>query len=74
MRALHWQGPPKPQATFIGKAGLRVHVRPNRFRVDWGILTNTIGGLKEIQLYVQGVTNRGRMMEWEPCVFVDASR
>lgn len=60
------------QATFIGTTGL--DGRPNRFHVDWGVLPNTIAGLKEIRLYMQGVTNRGEVMEWERCVFVDASR
>ena len=60
------------QATFIGTTGL--DGRPNRFHVDWGVLPNTIKGLKEIRFYVQGVTNRGQVMKWERCVFVDASR
>jgi mannosyl-glycoprotein endo-beta-N-acetylglucosaminidase len=60
------------QATFIGTTGL--DGRPNRFHVDWGVLPNTIKGLKEIRFYVQGVTNHGEAMEWERCVFVDASR
>jgi len=60
------------QATFIGTTGF--DGRPNRFHVDWGVLPNTIKGLKEIRFYVQGVTNHGEAMEWERCVFVDASR
>jgi len=60
------------QATFIGTTGL--DGRPNRFHVDWGVLPNTIKGLEEIRFYVQGVTNHGEAMEWERCVFVDASR
>lgn len=60
------------QATFIGTTGL--DGRANRFYVDWGVLPDAIKGLKEIRFFVQGVTDRGEVMEWEQCVFVDASR
>jgi mannosyl-glycoprotein endo-beta-N-acetylglucosaminidase len=60
------------QATFIGTTGL--DGRANRFYVDWGVLPGAIKDLKQIRFYVQGVTDRGEVMEWEQCVFVDASR
>jgi mannosyl-glycoprotein endo-beta-N-acetylglucosaminidase len=60
------------QATFIGTTGL--DGRANRFYVDWGVLPDAIKGLREIRFFVQGVTDRGEVMEWEQCVFVDASR
>jgi len=60
------------QATFIGTAGL--DGRANRFHVDWGVLPDAVKALKEIRFFVQGVTDRGEVMEWEQCVFVDASR
>ena len=60
------------QATFIGTTGL--DGRANRFYVDWGVLPDVIKGLKEIQFFVQGVTDRGEVIEWEQCVFVDVSR
>ena len=60
------------QATFIGTTGL--DGRANRFYVDWGVLPDAIKGLKGIRFYVQGVTDRGEVMEWEQCVYVDASR
>ena len=59
-------------ATFIGTTGL--DGRANRFYVDWGVLPDVIKGLKEIRFFVQGVTDCGEVMEWEQCVFVDASR
>ena len=60
------------QATFIGTTGL--HGRANRFYVDWGVLPDVIKSLKEIRFFVQGVTDRGEVIEWEQCVFVDVSR
>jgi mannosyl-glycoprotein endo-beta-N-acetylglucosaminidase len=48
--------------------------RPNRFYVDWGVLPDAIKGMVDIRFYVQGVTDRGEVMEWEQCVFVDVSR
>lgn len=59
-------------ATFIGTTGL--DGRENRFYVDWGVLPDAIKGLKEIRFYVQGVTDRGEVLDWEQCVFVDTSR
>ena len=60
------------QATFMGTTGL--DGRPNRFYVDWGVLPDAIKGMVDIRFYVQGVTDRGEVMEWEQCVFVDVSR
>jgi mannosyl-glycoprotein endo-beta-N-acetylglucosaminidase len=61
-------GPNK--ATFIGTTGL--DGRANRFYVDLALLPNVVKDLKEKRFYVQGVTDRGEVMEWERCVFVDA--
>jgi mannosyl-glycoprotein endo-beta-N-acetylglucosaminidase len=63
-------GPTK--ATFIGTTGL--DGRANRFYVDWAVLPDIIKGMKEMRFYVQGVTDRGEVMEWEQCAYVDASR
>jgi mannosyl-glycoprotein endo-beta-N-acetylglucosaminidase len=62
-------GPNK--ATFIGTTGL--DGRANRFYVDLALLPNVVKNLKEKRFYVQGVTDRGEVMEWERCVFADAS-
>ena len=59
-------------ATFIGTTGL--DGRANRFHVDWGVLPAIFKDLKEIRFLVQGVTNRGEVMGWDQCAFVDASR
>jgi len=61
-------GPNK--ATFMGTTGL--DGRGNRFYVDWELLPNVVKDLKEKRFYVQGVTDRGEVMEWERCVFADA--
>ena len=63
-------GPQK--ATFIGTTGL--DGRANRFYVDLALLPNVVKDLKEKRFYVQGITDRGEVMEWERCVFVDASK
>lgn len=63
-------GPTK--ATFIGSTGL--DGRANRFYVDWAVLPDAIKGMREARFYVQGVTDRGEVLEWEQCAFVDASR
>ncbi|KAH8999460.1 glycosyl hydrolase family 85-domain-containing protein [Lactarius akahatsu] len=62
-------GPNK--ATFIGTTGL--DGRANRFYVDLALLPNVVKDLKEKRFYVQGVTDRGEVIEWERCVFVDAA-
>ena len=62
------RGPIK--ATFIGTTGL--DGRANRFYVDLALLPNVVKDLKDKRFYVQGVTDRGEVMEWERCVFADA--
>jgi mannosyl-glycoprotein endo-beta-N-acetylglucosaminidase len=57
-------------ASFIGTTGL--DGRANRFYVDLALLPGAVKGLKEKRFYVQGVTDRGEVMEWERCVFADA--
>ncbi|KAI9512749.1 glycosyl hydrolase family 85-domain-containing protein [Russula earlei] len=59
------------RATFIGTTGL--DGRANRFYVDWEVLPDAIKHMKEVRFYVQGVTDRGEVIEWEQCAFVDAS-
>jgi mannosyl-glycoprotein endo-beta-N-acetylglucosaminidase len=56
-------------AVFIGTTGLDGHA--NRFYVDPECLPGDINEKKEIRFYVQGVTERGEVMEWDQCVFVD---
>jgi mannosyl-glycoprotein endo-beta-N-acetylglucosaminidase len=62
-------GPAK--APFIGTTGLDGCA--NRFYVDWEVLPDVVKGMKETRFYVQGVTDRGEVLEWEQCAFVDAS-
>ncbi|KAI0640580.1 glycosyl hydrolase family 85-domain-containing protein [Trametes meyenii] len=61
-------GPEK--ATFIGTTGL--DGRENRFYVDPACLPPEVAGAKKARFYVQGVTDRGKVLEWEDCAFVDA--
>ena len=59
-------------ATFIGSTGL--DGRAKRFFVDPAILTTSLKGAKALRFYVQGVTERGLVLPWENCVFVDVDR
>lgn len=63
-------GGPK-KATFIGTTGL--DGRANRFYVDLALLPDVVEDSEEKRFYVQGVTDRGEVMEWERCVYADAS-
>ncbi|TBU29158.1 glycosyl hydrolase family 85-domain-containing protein [Dichomitus squalens] len=56
-------------AAFVGTTGL--DGRENRFFVDPVCLPGHLTGAKAARFYVQGVTDRGRVLEWEDCTFVD---
>ena len=60
-------------AVFVGTTGL--DGRANRFYVDRACLPADIavrgGGKGKGRFYVQGVTDRGRVLDWEDCAFVD---
>ncbi|RPD55087.1 hypothetical protein L226DRAFT_547812 [Lentinus tigrinus ALCF2SS1-7] len=58
-------------ATFVGTTGL--DGRENRFYVDPACLPAEVEGAKGVRFYVQGVTDRGQVLEWEDCTFVDVT-
>ncbi|KAI0352492.1 hypothetical protein OH77DRAFT_791955 [Trametes cingulata] len=60
------------QATFIGTTGL--DGRENRFYIDPACLPPEVSSAQAVRLYVQGVTDRGRVLEWEDCAFIDMRR
>ncbi|KAI1792570.1 glycosyl hydrolase family 85-domain-containing protein [Ganoderma leucocontextum] len=73
---VHVQGYPGPggayapdAATFVGTTGL--DGRANRFYVDPACLPPDLKGASAARFYVQGVTDRGRVVDWEDCAFVD---
>ncbi|OJT04414.1 Cytosolic endo-beta-N-acetylglucosaminidase 2 [Trametes pubescens] len=59
-------------ATFVGTTGL--DGRANRFYVDPVCLPSEVSGAKAVRFYVQGVTDRGRVLGWEDCAFVDVRK
>lgn len=62
-------GVPGPEnAVFIGTTGL--NGRANRFFVDAQCLPE-FEGAKYARFLVQGVTNRGDLLKWDRCAFVD---
>lgn len=62
----------KPEdATFIGSTGL--DGRANRFYVDPACLPSGLDNVQTVRFYVQGLTERGTLLRWEDCVFVDIS-
>jgi mannosyl-glycoprotein endo-beta-N-acetylglucosaminidase len=64
--------PPPEQATFVGTTGL--DGRANRFFVDEACLPETLrGAAKDFRLHVQGVTDRGVVLKWDRCAFVNAA-
>lgn len=58
-------------ATFIGTTGL--DGRQNRFYVDPACLPAEVGSASAVRFYVQGVTERGMVLQWQDCVFVDVA-
>ena len=59
-------------ATFIGTTGL--DGRRERFYVDQACLPPGLEQAKECRFYVQGITDRGGIVPWEHCVFVDVTK
>ncbi|KAI0755992.1 glycosyl hydrolase family 85-domain-containing protein [Irpex lacteus] len=59
-------------ASFIGTTGF--DGRANHFYVDPASLPASMKEAKSLRFYVQGVTERGLVLPWEDCVFVDADR
>ncbi|KAF7799963.1 hypothetical protein EIP86_011206 [Pleurotus ostreatoroseus] len=56
-------------ATFIGTTGL--DGRQDRFYVDPACLPVSVREVTSYRFYVQGITDRGDILPWEDCVFVD---
>ncbi|PSR70645.1 hypothetical protein PHLCEN_2v13477 [Hermanssonia centrifuga] len=64
----------KPEdAIFVGTTGLKG--REERFVVDPAGLPPNVQspGTRTVRFYVQGVTERGDVLPWEDCVFVDVA-
>ncbi|KAI0771690.1 glycosyl hydrolase family 85-domain-containing protein [Trametes elegans] len=57
------------QATFIGTTGL--DGRENRFYVDAAVLPPEVLEATAVRFYVQGITEKGKALEWQDCAFVD---
>ena len=58
-------------ATFIGTTGLDGEAR--RFFVDPNCLPGDAADARGIRFLVQGVTDRGDVLKWDQCVFVDVT-
>ena len=56
-------------AVFIGTTGL--DGRANRFYVDSTLLPKSVMDGKGLRFYVQGVTDKGDVLPWDMCAFVD---
>ncbi|KAI0052666.1 glycoside hydrolase family 85 protein [Auriscalpium vulgare] len=56
-------------ATFLGTTGLAG--RRFCFDVDAQALPHNIHSAALVRFYIQGVTNRGEVLSWDRCVFVD---
>lgn len=56
-------------ASFIGTTGLGG--RANRFYVDPACIASLVDDAQTVRFYVQGVTERGGVLPWKDCVFVD---
>lgn len=56
-------------ATWIGTTGL--DGRQKSFRVDPACIPPAVSQAKTVRFYVQGVTDRGEVLTWDKCVFVD---
>jgi mannosyl-glycoprotein endo-beta-N-acetylglucosaminidase len=63
-------GVPAPEsAIFIGTTGLNGRAR--QFFVDPKSLPEEITQAKGVRFLVQGVTDRGEVLKWDQCIFVD---
>ncbi|KII83369.1 glycoside hydrolase family 85 protein [Plicaturopsis crispa FD-325 SS-3] len=61
---------PQPDgAVFIGTTGLSGDA--NRFFVDANCLPESTKGAEIVRFYVQGVTDRGQVLPWVQCAYVD---
>ncbi|KIP07565.1 glycoside hydrolase family 85 protein [Phlebiopsis gigantea 11061_1 CR5-6] len=70
----HTPGKPGVQpedASFIGTTGFGG--RANRFYVDPACLASLVDEAQVVRFYVQGVTERGVVLPWQDCVFVDVT-
>ncbi|OAX35593.1 glycoside hydrolase family 85 protein [Rhizopogon vinicolor AM-OR11-026] len=56
-------------AVFIGTTGL--DGRANRFYVDSTLLPRSVMGGRGLRFYMQGVTDRGDVLPWDLCAYVD---
>jgi mannosyl-glycoprotein endo-beta-N-acetylglucosaminidase len=63
--------PAPNSAIFIGTTGL--DGRGQRFFVDHKCLLEGIVGSKSIRFLVQGITDKGDLLDWDQCVFVDVN-
>ncbi|KAI0092885.1 glycosyl hydrolase family 85-domain-containing protein [Irpex rosettiformis] len=59
-------------AAFVGTTGL--DGRANRFFVDPASLPSSFLDARALRFYIQGVTERGLVLPWKDCVFVDVDR
>ncbi|CCM04954.1 uncharacterized protein FIBRA_07151 [Fibroporia radiculosa] len=57
------------EATFIGTTGL--DGREHRFYVDPACLPPSLSEARVARFYVQGVTDRGHVLSWDRCAYVD---
>jgi mannosyl-glycoprotein endo-beta-N-acetylglucosaminidase len=57
------------KAVFIGTTGLDAH--SNRFYVDPECLPECVDGKGRARFYIQGITDKGEVLAWAQCVFVD---
>jgi mannosyl-glycoprotein endo-beta-N-acetylglucosaminidase len=64
-------------AVWIGTSGGTAEGRKRAFVVAWKSLKILLGmgeggrGKGKVRFYVQGVTDRGVVLRWERCVYVD---
>ena len=56
-------------AIFIGTTGL--DGTENRFYVDKASIPSELEGATRVRFHVQGVTDRGEVIPWDKCTFVD---
>ena len=56
-------------AVFVGTTGL--DGRAGRFYVDPACVPEEVRDAKAVRFYVQGVTETGKVLDWEDCAFVD---
>lgn len=64
-------GMPPEEAVFVGTTGY--DGRANRFYVDPACIPDELKGAAGARFFVQGVTDKGKVLDWEDCAFVDVS-